>query len=146
MNTPSEIVPGLWQGGVPWPGAEAANAGFDMIVFAAREWQPMPFMYPDVQIVKVPLDDDYDRAMPRLQALAAMRVAAMVAKAVRSGQKVLVTCFAGRNRSGLIVALAVMELCGVDGVQAARVVRERRQTPMGPALANPQFRAMLGER
>lgn len=145
MNIPSEIVPGLWQGGVPWPGPQASHAGFDMVVFAAKEWQPMPFMYPDVQVVKVALDDDYEVAPSRVQALAAMRVAGMVADAVRAGKKVLVTCYAGRNRSGLIVAMALMDLYGMSGAEAARLVREKRQTPMGPALANPQFRAMLGE-
>ena len=146
MTSASEIVPGLWQGGVPWPGPEAANAGFDVVVFAAKEWQPVAFMYPDVSVIKVALEDDYERPMTRTEVLATRRVAKMVVDAVRAGQKVLVTCLAGRNRSGLIVAMAIMELYGVDGVEAARLVRQKRKTPMGPALSNPQFRAMLGER
>jgi protein-tyrosine phosphatase len=58
-----------------------------------------------------------------------------VVDAVRDGRQVLVACAGGRNRSGLVVALAVRELLCCSGAQALRLVQSRRED----ALNNETF-------
>lgn len=55
------------------------------------------------------------------------------------GQPVLVQCYGGRNRSGLLAALIVRRMCGVSGADAIRVVQAARPS----ALNNEHFRAYL---
>lgn len=65
--------------------------------------------------------------------------ARLVAKHQKKGQTVLVTCYAGQNRSGLVAALALMTLG-----MGARPAIERIRAARGPqALSNPSFVNMI---
>ncbi len=56
-----------------------------------------------------------------------------VVAAVRAGRGVLVACAGGRNRSGLVVGLAVRELLGCSGAQALTWVQSRREDALNNA-------------
>jgi protein-tyrosine phosphatase len=62
-----------------------------------------------------------------------------VVAAVRAGRRVLVACAGGRNRSGLVVGLAVRDLLGCSGAQALTWVQSRRED----ALNNATFASHL---
>ncbi|WP_233223840.1 protein-tyrosine phosphatase family protein [Amycolatopsis sp. CA-128772] len=63
------------------------------------------------------------------------RFAGLAVEAVRAGRRTLVRCHAGQNRSGLVVAQALVEL-GLDMPAAIAFIRQRR----GPgALSNELF-------
>lgn len=62
-----------------------------------------------------------------------------LSQVIRLGKAVIVHCRAGRNRSGLLAALVVMEVTGCSGKEALGLVQERRPN----ALANPHFCAYL---
>jgi protein-tyrosine phosphatase len=61
------------------------------------------------------------------------RLVGDVVTAVRAGRRVLVACAGGRNRSGLVVGLAVRELLGCSGVQALNWVQSRRENALNNA-------------
>lgn len=136
------IAHGLWQGSVPTPGHEAARAGFDTIVFCAQEYQPPSFLYPGTHVVRAPFADDYEKAPSRKEIVAARRAGRLAAQRVQEGGKVLVTCIAGRNRSGLVSAYALCHLYGLSGDQAMILVRRRRKHAK-PVLENPHFVRLL---
>ena len=56
-----------------------------------------------------------------------------VVAAVRARRRVLVACAGGRNRSGLVVGLAVRELLGCSGAQALGWVQSRREDALNNA-------------
>lgn len=141
----SRISEKLWQGGYPLRGAELAAAGFDVIVLSAEELQPESaeearVVFPGVEVVCAPLDD-VDPITPAIIRVA-NEAADYVARKVRLGRRVLVTCAQGKNRSGLISALTLVRLRGISGKEAALVVREAR-LPAAKALTNPAFSAYL---
>ena len=121
----------LAQGSAPPAGVRIP---FDTVVLAALEYQPD---LPGYEVLHVPLDDG---PPPDAQARARIRSAAhAVASRVRAGRRVLVTCWQGRNRSGVIAGLAMREL-GIPGAVAARRIRLLRN-----GLHNPHFmRLVLG--
>lgn len=124
----------LAQGSAPPPGVcfdPRFRIPFDVIVLAAEEYQPD---LPGYIVIHAPLDD----AMPSELEQARIRSAAReVVRHVRAGRRVLVTCFMGRNRSGVISGLALVEL-GVHPDRAVRrIVRYRN------GLSNTHFRAMV---
>ena len=110
--------------GVPLP--------FDTVVLAAREYQPD---LPGFEVVRVPLDDGPPPT--KAERMRIRHVARDVADRVRAGKRVLVTCWAGRNRSGVISGLAMRHL-GVPGPEAAARIRRARE-----GLTNPHFYAMV---
>lgn len=127
MSGYSYLMPGglLAQGSAPPPGARLP---FDTIVLAAMEYQPD---MPGYEVLRVPLDDG---PRPDAETVGRIRSAAhAVANRVRAGRRVLVTCWQGRNRSGVIAGLAMREL-GVPGVLSARRIRRIRN-----GLHNPHF-------
>ena len=106
---------------------------FDVVVLAAEEYQPELSGYRHV--LHVPLDDG-----PPPDKVTRMRIhsaARRVADHVRLGHRVLVTCMQGRNRSGVLAGLALVEL----GVPSDRVVRRIQRLRNG--LTNQYFRAMV---
>lgn len=54
-------------------------------------------------------------------------LAGRVADEIQAGGVVLVHCWGGRNRSGLITALALTRLQGITGAEAARTVKAVRR-------------------
>jgi len=132
MSGYSYLMPGPWlaQGSAPPPGARIP---FDVIVLAAEEYQPE---LPGYEVMHVPLDDG---PPPSAQDRARIRTAAReIARKVRAGKRVLVTCWQGRNRSGVLAGLALVEL-GLPRDRAVRRIRAYRN-----GLTNPYFRAMVG--
>lgn len=105
-------------------------AGFDVLVLCAREFQPPATHYPGVDVIHAPLDDAWTVPIQ-----AAVRAAREVALRLYLRQRVLVTCNQGRNRSGLVSALALWYLGGNSGRRCADHVRARRPG----ALSNPVF-------
>jgi protein-tyrosine phosphatase len=112
-----------------------------VLVLCAEEVQPRGANFPGVHVIHAGFDDDY--SLSEEERTIAVRAAREVARHVRSGDKVLVTCQQGRNRSGLVAALAVHLLTGMSGKDAARFVQKRRRTIDGPALSNDYFVDLL---
>lgn len=130
----SEVLPRLWQGGVPKPG----RYDLDLIVLAASEYQPTVDKFPGAELLHVPLPDDWRglTATAREKLYATVVAASReVADWHRAGKRVLVTCGAGLNRSGLITGVALREL-GYTADEALALIRRAR----GPrALAGKAF-------
>ncbi|MBH1938411.1 protein phosphatase [Streptomyces sp. AV19] len=135
-----EVVPGLWIGGHHWADASGerhpavAGGEFDLVVslFSRPGHGPDPAVRH--LITEIP-DDPLDAGQLR----AVRRLARIVARTVRAGRVTLVRCNAGYNRSGLVVAQALVELGG-EAPAAIDAVRRGR----GPwALNNRIFEEYL---
>jgi protein-tyrosine phosphatase len=134
----TELLPGLWIGSAPETGPGVAHAGFHSLVLCAEEYQPRSREFPGLRhVLHAPLQDHIPTGVEIDTALeAAMHIADMHA----AGERILVTCLAGRNRSGLVCALAIVAITGARPLDAAMLVRMRRRGPDGmPALTNPAF-------
>jgi protein-tyrosine phosphatase len=131
------IGPRLYQGSAPNSGSALRNARFTLVVLCAKEYQPSSERFPGVHVLHVPFDDSLTPSIGELRAAAA--AADTVAREIRNGGRVLVTCMAGRNRSGLVTAMALVALNGWTGDQAARHIQALRPN----ALTNTAFVAFL---
>lgn len=124
------VAPKLWMGSAPPTDRALADRGFDVVVLAAKEYQPHGFR--GIEVIRVPMDD---AQLSDREAWAAYDAASQVVAHLRAGRRVLVTCMMGLNRSGLITALALKGL-GVPEQRAIAMVRGAR----GPrALHNRSF-------
>jgi protein-tyrosine phosphatase len=132
---PSQIVPYLSQGGVPEEGGAVARAGFKVLVLCADEYQPSDRLFHNLdEVIHAPNDDGLG-PFTKIQKVIARLAANRVADHVRAKQHVLVTCMAGRNRSGLVTALALHKLYGWSGARCIHHVQAHREN----ALTNPDF-------
>jgi hypothetical protein len=122
----------LAQGGID-AALRSRGSGWGVIVLAAQERQPDRRIFaPWTRVVYAPIDDAI--LTPR-EAYTAEIASAIVADALRAGQSVMSTCAQGRNRSGLVSALALTKLHGWSGARATDHVRAARPG----ALTNPSF-------
>jgi protein-tyrosine phosphatase len=124
----------LAQGSAPPPNVPLP---FDLVVLAAMEYQDADI--PGCEVLRVPLDDSGPPPTP-IERTLIRHAAHEVARQLRAGKRVLVTCWQGRNRSGVISGLALVEL-GVPREEAIRRISEFRS-----GLTNLHFRAMVGGR
>lgn len=129
----NEIRHGLWIGSAQPAGAAVAKAGFDSLVLCAIEYQIPSNMFFGVDVLHAGIDDNYDR-MSEEDWKIAQRAADYVAAKLDEDKKVLVTCIAGRNRSGLVCALTLIRR-GWSPENALTTIRQKRER----ALENPIF-------
>jgi hypothetical protein len=132
------VTPQIAQGSRPPAGSWLRENGFTAVVFAAYEFQPEPKYYPGVVIVRASLDDS-GSPMTNREWSDALRASAFVATLVKKDHLVYCSCWMGKNRSGLVSALAIHRLTGISGRRAADHVRLRRPG----ALSNSSFSAAL---
>jgi protein-tyrosine phosphatase len=131
MSDYAFLLPGgrLAQGSAPSP---HVRLPFDVVVLAAQEYQPD---LPGYIVLHVPLDDG-----PPPDQVTRLRIrsaAQKVSDHVQLGNRVLVTCWHGRNRSGVIAGLALVKLGIPRELAVSRIQRLRN------GLSNPYFRAMV---
>jgi protein-tyrosine phosphatase len=81
--------------------------------------------------------------MTRQEARQAVAAAGRVISWISSGKKVLVTCYAGRNRSGLITAIALCK--GPNPVRVGTAIGMIREARGPAALNNEHFVRFLKE-
>ena len=150
-NDADEIIKNLWMGAAPPRGGSVLDDGFTVIVLRAEEFQPEANEFPGVKEVIHAGFDDTNDPPPGMFDIAE-EAATLVAHYVRAGEKVLVTCMAGLNRSGLVTAWALHKLKGWPGGYCLHTVREKRKpnrrvlTPYDPApLCNKAFQKRLQE-
>ncbi|WP_107466638.1 protein-tyrosine phosphatase family protein [Streptomyces sp. MA5143a] len=124
----SEIVPGLWMGGHEFAGrtgtgeVEVAVVGdeFDLVLSLLRLPGYGPGDGVEHHVWPIP-----DGPLDGTQLAGVMRLAQAACDALEDGRKVLVRCFHGYNRSGLVVAHALVR-DGHSAEEAIRLIRTRR--------------------
>lgn len=112
---------------------------FSMVVLCAEELQDAPLQL-RLQIVRAGFRDTPWPSRDDLAAAA--RAARTVVGELTRGGRVLVTCAAGLNRSGLVTGLALGHAIG-SGEDAVRLIRRARGNA---ALGNPTFYRIVRER
>ena len=126
------VAPRLYQGGAPDPSKPYSD--FDAIFLCAAEYQPPRFPRFKGTIVRCGFDDTSQPTAHERRI--AIRAAREVAKRLGKGQTVLVTCYAGWNRSGLVVGLALRM---ATRWSAEDIIRRIRKARGERALSNPAF-------
>ncbi|CAM5467095.1 protein-tyrosine phosphatase family protein [Streptomyces griseomycini] len=122
----NEIVPGLWMGGHEFRGLtgrlEFAVVGqeFDLVQTLLR--LPGHGPGPGVEHHVWPIPDG---PLDGTQLAGVIRLAEAACEALDGGRTVLVRCYHGYNRSGLVVAHALMRR-GSTAEAAIRLIRSRR--------------------
>jgi len=129
------ILPSLLaQGGEP---RKDALLPFDTVVLSAVETQPSLSQW-GLEVLRFGLKD-HGPPPTNSEIAQAIDAGKAVARRIARGQRVLVTCHMGLNRSGLIVALALVNL-HCPAREAIKRIRKAR----GPlALGNRYFRQIL---
>ncbi|MFG2788456.1 dual specificity protein phosphatase family protein [Streptomyces sp. NPDC048419] len=122
----SEIVPGLWMGGHQFRNRTGdlefavVRDEFDLVQTLLR----LPGHGPDPgvehHVWAIP-----DGPLDGTQLAGVMRLAQAASEALDEGRRVLVRCYHGYNRSGLVVAHALVRR-GHSAEQAIRLIRSRR--------------------
>lgn len=131
MPIVSEIAPGIWQGGCPQNGLPLPERFKHVVnLFGVFEYRQHHVSETSV-IVDMADDDRQDMGIVE-------PIARLVARLSQRGE-VLVNCQAGLNRSGVVVARALM-LRGMGAEEAIATVRERRHPR---AIYNSRFTGWL---
>ncbi|GGW38546.1 protein phosphatase [Streptomyces caelestis] len=122
----NEVVPGLWMGGHEYAGAlghqeyAVVRDEFDVVQTLLR--LPGHGPDPDVPHHVWPIPDG---PLDGTQLAGVIRLAEAACEALDAGRAVLVRCYHGYNRSGLVVAHALIRR-GSSADAAIRLIRDRR--------------------
>ncbi|MFC4504060.1 MULTISPECIES: protein-tyrosine phosphatase family protein [Streptomyces] len=121
-----EIAPGLWMGGHEYRGPSGQPAfavvrdEFDLVQTLLRLPGHGPDQGVEHQVWPIP-----DGPLDGTQLAGVIRLAQAAGDALDAGRKVLVRCYHGYNRSGLVVAHTLMRR-GHSADDAVRLIRSRR--------------------
>jgi hypothetical protein len=132
--TYDEVAPGLYQG--DFPDGDVDWDRFDDVISMTATAVPQVQLRADGLWLQLPILDD-----EMTDPVGVRNAALTAAERVGAGRRVLVHCWAGLNRSGVVTARALMAM-GATATEAITAVREAR----GPyALSNPAFVEWLYE-
>lgn len=137
-----------WQAGAPLDLYALPAAGVQAVVLCAQpsdyleEGIDYPLVVPGLTIRFAPMDDDREAGIDAYTITTAKKAAAWTLGMLNAGKRVLVTCMAGRNRSGLVSALVLMTRRGLTGEEAVAYIQAKRPN----ALSNDSFAEWLRER
>jgi len=135
----THLIGDLWIGSMPH--SPKGYEKFRVIYFCADEHQPKDEEFPKHEIRRVGFTDG-PLTTPMLAV--ALEAADLVTRDLIEGNRTLVTCAMGRNRSAFVCALALHMLTAERGAETGRYVQEKRRDPLGVrALTNDSFRAYL---
>lgn len=140
MNTPTYMGNNIWQGRTPLTPFERAvvKRAFDVVVLCAEEAQLPDEALPGVELVHAGFSDD-NATLTRSQLRTAQAAADEVVKRVREGKRVLVACYLGCNRSGLVTAFALHKILGWSGHEIVEMQQAKRPC----SLMNPAFESLV---
>lgn len=130
----SQIYDGLWQGAHPPIGTLVKDSGFSLLILCAREYQPPANNFPGIEVFYAPNKDNFIIPPSRETLNSALQAANKAVEFLQRKKQVLVTCWAGINRSGLVSAIILHKLLNVSGITACSII-ERQRT----VITNPQF-------
>lgn len=141
--TPDEILPGLFQGGteddavIGEPAAaghyDIANHDFDVVITLYADAQPAAWGVEEVRF------GFWDAELTDFATRKAVRLARMAHARWRGGERVLIRCQAGVNRSGLVMALVLM----LEGMTADEAIARIRECRSPFVLSNQHFERWL---
>lgn len=138
-STASRVIGNLWQGDAPPIGPNISKY-FDCLVLSAVEYQLGPECFPGVELIQIELED-HGHPITWQEMQLAVKTAGQVIKRLQQNKRVLVTCHAGLNRSGLISALALC--CGPQRMSPDHAIQLIRKARGPYALSNRSFRNFL---
>lgn len=121
----SEVAPGLYIGGFPRYPERLHDDGIDVLVLAAAEFQPHDTDFPGVEVIHAPWPK-HKGEPSRSQIYVAVDAANQVQDKLDEGKTVLITCWLGKHRSGLITAFTLMGKYGLTGAQAMAQIKAAR--------------------
>jgi len=130
--TANRVHRSLFMGSAPQTRTDVSGR-YDVLVLCAEEWQPRGSNFPGVEVVHAPLDDNH--WVPENELRIMRKASDLVARRLKDGRRVLVTCWQGRNRSGVVSALALVRLGAPPKVAIGLVRKARGET----ALSNETF-------
>lgn len=126
----SNVAKRLWVGGRPPLDRDLPD--FDVLVLCAEEIQPARVGF-GRRLIRCPLPDS--ELTPGEARLAISR-GRVVAQELAAGKRVLVTCYAGWNRSALVASLALATITRMTAGEIVVLMRGRRSPS---ALGNKHF-------
>ena len=131
----TEVAHNLWVGSrLPaWP------EGFDLVVFCETEYQPA-WRNIEGWVLRCPFED---AGLDPGEQARVIEAASIVLATLDADHRVLITCYAGRNRSGLVAACALVRQGRSVEEAIAAVRRVRSNGPFGEAMSNPVFLVFL---
>jgi len=130
----SNVATRLWIGGKP-PFDHDLPA-FDLLVLCAQELQPATLAFHG-RVLRCPIPDD---ALDHQDLRRVVLIAKDVGDALLTGQRVLVTCAMGLNRSALVAALALARATKMTADDIIGRIRQRRNAN---ALFNAHFQEII---
>lgn len=124
----------LFQGSADALSAPLFDIGFDVLVLCADDVEARED-FPGLTVIRMP-SKDISTAPPTEEHIAQVHATAKrVVAHLEAGDRVLVTCRGGFNRSGFVTAVALHYRYGWEGNECVRLVRQQRDF----ALHNEQF-------
>lgn len=130
----SNVATRLWVGGKPPFDRDLPE--FDVLVLCAKELQPARVAFHG-RVLRCPLPDD---ALDHQELARAVLSAKAVGDHLLRGQRALVTCHMGLNRSALVAGLALARATKMTAAEIIARIRHRRSAN---ALFNVHFQDII---
>ena len=121
--TANEIIPNLWLGNIKDSQDTLFIKSIDIIINCTKD---LPFQDDTKTCIRISIEDNLEAIEIANLYKYLDKVTSYIHKHLMSGNKILVHCFAGKQRSASIVCAYLMRYCGLTLTNATQLLQTKR--------------------
>ena len=121
--TANEIIPNLWLGNIKDSQDTIFIKSIDIIINCTKD---LPFQDDTKPCIRISIEDNLEAIEIANLYKYLDKVTSYIHKHLKSGNKILVHCFAGKQRSASIVCAYLMRYCGLSLSNTTQLLQTKR--------------------
>lgn len=126
----NEILPNLWLGSITDSTNKELINNMDIVINCTKD---LPFLDKSKKCIRIPVEDNLEKVEIVNLYKYLLKITEFIHKSLIAGKKILVHCFAGKQRSASVICAYIMRYTGLDFRESSRLIQSKRAivfTPM----------------
>lgn len=119
----NEIIPNLWIGNIKDSHDPEFMKNIDVVINCTKD---IPFFNNNKKCVRIPIEDNLEKIEIANMYKYLDKITEYIHTNLKNGKRVLVHCFAGKQRSATVVAAYLMRYTGFNKNQVSELLKTKR--------------------
>ena len=126
----TEIIPNLWLGGIKTAqNKDWIEENIDIVINCTKD---LAFISEKTENIRIPVDDNLEEVEIHKLYRCLPQINSVLDRELRKGKRILVHCFAGKQRSATVVCCFLMQFLDLDFNRVVQYIKTKRDVIFEP--------------